>query len=396
MDPRDNDRLTRVGPSTPMGELLRRYWHPIATTGQLAKESVLPIRLLGEDLVLFQIKEGSFGLIDQHCSHRGVSLACGIPESGGLRCSYHGWLFDPNGECIERPFEDRHQCGSSRNSCPSAKVKAYSVAVLGGIVFAYLGPDPAPVCLDWGLLSRADIHREVKISVTPCNWFQIMENALDPIHHEWLHGHFASYVIQRQNNMLVRSEQGLAQWQHQQIDFKKFRYGINKCRLIAGETPDSLQWQIGHPVLFPNIVWFQKKVFWRVPVDDTHTLTFCVSHRPLESDEDFCPTPELTIEPSQGYFSEPGIVRWQNAGTIGAQDEIIWIAQGQIADRSRECLARSDRGITMLRNLFFEQLERVAMDQDPMNIFRSVEEADFSLIQCAPTLQESVPVSLTS
>lgn len=351
----------------------------------------MAIRLLGEDLILFEDRQGELGLIDQRCPHRGVSLVCGIPESNGLRCPYHGWLFDEKGECIERPYEDAHE-KSSHHYLKRPRIKSYQVESIGGIIFAWLGPQPAPVCPDWGLLRRTDIHREVRIGMTPCNWFQIMENAVDPVHHEWLHGHFSRYIQDRQRSGEAFGHGTLQHWAHHDIEFRSFPYGINKCRLVAGENKESAQWTIGHPVLFPNVVWFQKKIFWRVPIDDKQTLNVGLVHRTLGDDERYEEAPEYTADDSPALFSESGAVQWQHAGSTGAQDEIVWIAQGQIADRSKEHLASSDQGVLMLRRLFYEQLKKVKANEEPMNVFHHASEIHPELIRCAPTLQDSLPL----
>src|SRR5919199_3087790 len=101
----ENARLARVGPGTPMGDLLRRYWYPVATTTELAPESVLPVRLLGEDLALYRTEQGKLGLVSERCAHRGASLVYGIPEDDGLRCPYHGWKYSATGQCVEQPAE---------------------------------------------------------------------------------------------------------------------------------------------------------------------------------------------------------------------------------------------------------------------------------------------------
>jgi len=105
MNAEENERLTRVGPGTPCGELMRRYWHPIAAASQLPEHGTKAIRLLEEDLVLYRDREGGLGLIEPHCAHRGAGLMFGMPEAHGLRCPYHGWLYDATGQCIEQPFE---------------------------------------------------------------------------------------------------------------------------------------------------------------------------------------------------------------------------------------------------------------------------------------------------
>ena len=138
-----NERLTRVGPGTPAGELLRRYWHPIAGQGELTVE--IPkkrVRVLGEDLVLFRDGAGRYGLVEEQCSHRSASLYYGFIEDDGLRCAYHGWKYDFTGKCIDMPFEADD--GPMRDS---VRQKSYPVQVFAGLIFAYLGPDPAPLLL---------------------------------------------------------------------------------------------------------------------------------------------------------------------------------------------------------------------------------------------------------
>ena len=111
----ENEKLSRVGQGTPMGELMRRYWHPIAAAGELDVRPTKAVRLLGEDLVLYKDKSGTLGLIERACPHRRVDLSYGIPEEHGLRCMYHGWMMDETGQCIEQPFEETvHPMAASR------------------------------------------------------------------------------------------------------------------------------------------------------------------------------------------------------------------------------------------------------------------------------------------
>ncbi|HEX8967977.1 MAG TPA: Rieske 2Fe-2S domain-containing protein, partial [Chloroflexota bacterium] len=177
-----NERLTRVGPGTPMGELLRRYWHPIATVPDLDTEPVLAVKLLGEHLALFRSDAGDLGLVAERCPHRGASLAYAIPEDDGLRCAYHGWKFSRLGRCLEQPAEPDTSTFKYRVQIP-----AYPVQQMGGLIWAYLGPDPAPLLPRYDLFVRDDLDREIGITRLPCNWLQIMENSLDPVHLEYLH-----------------------------------------------------------------------------------------------------------------------------------------------------------------------------------------------------------------
>src|SRR3954467_11768133 len=141
----DNETLTRVGPGTPMGELMRRYWHPIAAAQELVDNPfrTKEVRILGEDLVLYRDRRGTLGLIERYCSHRRVNLALGMVEEDGLRCQYHGWKFDHSGKCVSQPFEDTVRPEASfREKCG---IKGYLVEELAGLVWAYLGPQPAPL-----------------------------------------------------------------------------------------------------------------------------------------------------------------------------------------------------------------------------------------------------------
>ena len=188
-----NDRLTRVGPGTPMGNLLRRYWHPVATEFELDQEPVLAVKLLGENLALYRTEVGALGLLAQRCPHRGASLAYGIPEDDGLRCPYHGWKFDSGGHCLEQPAEPVDSTFKDR-----IRIPAYPVQPMGGLIWAYLGPEPVPLLPRYDLFVRDDVNREIGVSRLPCNWLQIMENSLDPVHLEHLHAVYMNYVLKRQ------------------------------------------------------------------------------------------------------------------------------------------------------------------------------------------------------
>ena len=187
-----NDELTQVSAGTPMGELMRRYWHPVAATMELEERPTKAVRLLGEDLVLYKDRSDTYGLIDRLCPHRRVDLTYGIPEEHGLRCMYHGWMYDETGQCIEQPFEETvHPDGRFKEK---VKIAGYPVEELGGLLFAYMGPHPAPLLPRWEQLLYDDAVRDIAISQLPCNWLQCQENSLDAVHSEWLHFYFGNYV----------------------------------------------------------------------------------------------------------------------------------------------------------------------------------------------------------
>ncbi len=186
LTPEENDRITRVGPGTPMGKLLRRYWHPIAAAGELtAAQPIRRVQVLGEALVLYRTAAGRYGLLAEPCSHRGSSLAFGFVEGEGLRCPYHGWRYDPSGRCVEQPFEPAPARGHAPLQHP-----AYPVQELGGLLFAYLGPpERQPLLPRWDILVWKHGRRKLQIRpVLNCNWLQAEENTADFVHTFFLHG----------------------------------------------------------------------------------------------------------------------------------------------------------------------------------------------------------------
>src|SRR5690349_16973858 len=193
MTAEQNERLTQVGPGTQMGDLLRRYWHVIGTVDELDREPVQRVRLLGEDLTLFRTEAGEYGLVDDGCPHRCISLEWGIPQEKGLRCAYHGWLFSPDGRCLEQPFEE--YTNPEARFKDKIRIKSYPVEALGGLVFAYMGPQPTPLLPRWDLLVREDLEAMIEIHMLDCNWLQCMDNSMDPIHFEHLHGVFGNYHL---------------------------------------------------------------------------------------------------------------------------------------------------------------------------------------------------------
>jgi 5,5'-dehydrodivanillate O-demethylase oxygenase subunit len=353
-----NERLTRLGPGTPMGNLLRRYWHAVATLAELEQDPVLAVKVLGENLALYRTEQGDLGLVAQRCPHRGASLAYGIPEDDGLRCPYHGWKFSPRGQCLEQPAEPPDSTFKDR-----IKIPAYPVHEMGGLIWAYLGPEPMPLLPRYDLFVRDDVTREIGISRLPCNWLQIMENSLDPVHLEHLHAVYMNYVFKRQGKPAARVPH-----KHEKIAFDIFEFGITKRRKWEDESEDSDEWQIGHPVLFPNILAVgsaRAPTFQiRTPVDDEHTLHYWYRARVR--------TPDEPVQTSPAVYDYP--FRTENGqlivDTINGQDMMAWITQGEISDRTTERLGSSDKGIILYRNLLLEQIDKVGRGVDPMAVIR--------------------------
>ncbi len=352
----ESDELTRVEPGTAMGNLLRRYWQPIAALAELDENPVRSVRVLGEDLVLFRSTGGTLGLLGPRCIHRGMSLAYGMPRENGLRCCYHGWTYNSEGTVVEMPFEP---------SCLKLKILSYPVEELGGAIFAYLGPKPAPLLPKHELFVRTDLDKNIEITELPCNWLQCMDNSVDPIHVEHLHGVFGAYMRER-----LGKPPGFNAARHLKIAFDVFEFGIMKRRLLEGEPEDSADWRVGHPVIFPNTLYIPETsrphFQIRVPVDDTHTLNF--RYQGLLPKDGRLPSRNVPAA-RRAPFDEHGHLRCSSEN-VPEQDMIAWVGQGAIADRTREHLMSSDQGVALYRKLLFENMERVKRGEDPMGLVR--------------------------
>jgi 5,5'-dehydrodivanillate O-demethylase len=352
-----NDRLTQVGPGTPMGNLLRRYWQVVGTLPDLDADPVRPVRLLGEDLVLYRDERGTIGLIGNRCAHRGISLAYGIPQENGLRCAYHGWTYNAQGQVVDMPFEP---------ACLPLKIASYPVQELGGLIWAYLGPEPTPLLPRFEGYIREDLDRRVNIKVLPCSWLQCMDNSMDPVHFEHLHGHYGNYYNRRIGKPKVMETP-----QHLKIDFDVFEYGIYKRRLIEGEPEDGDDWTTGHPILFPNTLAQLQDAFHsyqiRVPMDDTHTLH--VLYRGTLRQPGAEPKP-LEVVHEEVQYNSLGLV---DAYDVIRQDEMAWIGQGPISDRTQEHLVTSDKGVALYHQMLLDQIEKVERGEDPLGVVRDPE-----------------------
>ncbi len=379
----ENERLTQVGPGTPMGELMRRYWHPIAAAAEMDERPTKAVRLLGEDLVLYKDRSGTLGLIDRFCPHRRVDLSYGIPEEHGLRCMYHGWMMDETGQCIEQPFEETvHPDGRFKEK---VKVTAYLVEELSGLLFAYMGPLPAPLVPRWDLFVTDHAWRDIGFTMLPCNWLQCQENSADPVHAEWLHGVYGWYLAQKSGEEVPTWRQAMMR-PHQRIGFTEFAHGVFKRRIVEGSSEDDDIWKIGHPWVFPNILrsttgTTSTEFQIRVPVDDENTLHVVYTRYQFP--------PEVHVPPQEKvpYYEIP---LYDGNGELNVelplvQDFMAWVTQTPIADRTREKLGESDTGIILLRKMLNEAMATVADGGDPMNVFR-----DPATNQCIEMTQEKV------
>ena len=354
--------LTEVGPGTPMGELLRRYWHPV---GLVADARAIPraIRALGEDLVLFRDGDGRAGLVHARCAHRGTTLYYGKVEARGVRCCYHGWLFDVEGHCLEQPCEP--DGGRHRNL---VRQPWYPVQERYGLIFAYMGPpERKPVLPCYEALEVLDAGEFVDAddtsigsggaAVAPCNWLQHFENVMDPFHVPILHGTFSGTQFTEAMSRMPRvtwdfTERGVKSLQLRAIESGKIMHRITEVVLPTLRV-----------VANPFVGGFGRveSIGWTLPVDDTHYRIYTAGR--VREKGVFLPRGAATHR--KRWAEMTGDERRNAPGDWEAQ-----VGQGPITSHSEEHLETSDKGVVMVRRLLQRQLETIAAGGDPINVSR--------------------------
>jgi nitrite reductase/ring-hydroxylating ferredoxin subunit len=358
--PEPDPELTRVGPGAPCGELMRRYWQPVCLSADLAD---LPkkVRILGEDLIAFRDGQGRAGLLFFRCSHRGTSLEFGRVEDRGLRCCYHGWLYDVEGNVIEMPLEPAVNPFLKQIQHP-----AYPVREFGGLVFAYMGPlekiPEFPIYDVWhnqGGALKARLGPRVGGPVN-CNWLQAEENLMDALHTFWLH-------------TLHSGEQ-----------FPSRAYGINPDEVKYQETAMGMRfvlvrrletgkwWELIWEMLMPlniHLVYTDeprtervRAVTYCMPVDDTHQLGASIRWLPDDGEDQTRGREQL----APGGRKNSSYEHTQRH----PDDKEAVEGQGPIALHGLEHLVTSDKGVIMFRRILRTAIDAVRAGQDPKGILR--------------------------
>jgi phenylpropionate dioxygenase-like ring-hydroxylating dioxygenase large terminal subunit len=353
--------LTEVGAGTPMGELLRRYWHPVGLVGD-ASETPRKVRLLGEDLILFRDKTGRPGLVYPHCAHRGTSLFYGKVEERGIRCCYHGWLFDVQGHCVEQPCEPE----AGAKSCSKVRQPWCPVQEQYGMIWAYLGPpDKKPVLPRYECLEQLEEGEFLEANdrsigsggpqIVPCNWLQHYENLVDPFHVVILHSSFSGTQFVEQMALMPEVKWETAEHSVRTISRRKLPDGKVLHRISEAGLPTLRV--IPNPLV--KRYGMVESLGWVLPIDD-HSFRIYVVGRVREQGEigrmrsrlNGKLWEELTEEEHQVL---PG-------------DYEAMVSQGVFAKHSEETLAMSDVGIVKLRRLLEKQLEAIRAGKDPAGV----------------------------
>ena len=360
--PREDTELTHVGPETPCGEYMRRFWQPICYTDDI-NDLPVAIKILGEELVVFRDGSGAVGLLERHCPHRGTSLEFGLVGAKGIRCCYHGWLFDVDGTILETP-------GEPASSTIKHKLchGAYPVHEAHGIVFAYMGPpDRMPAFPTYDSFNRPG-YRMIpgQKYLYPCNWLQILENTMDAVHTAFLHTIVSGAVFTDEFGVLPELE--FAETPVGIIYIATRRVGDNIwARMVENVLPNLQQvapvWETGlqpHPFSGPMMSR------WIVPLDDTNTMLIEFRH---VSETDGVVTP--------AWWADRGIML---PGQLGADsyeesqrrpgDFEAQVSQRPVAVHGLEHLGTTDRGITIFRNQIRKGIRAVKAGDEPVGLFR--------------------------
>ncbi len=360
--PKPNSRLelAEVGAGTPMGELLRRYWHPIGVVAD-ASDTPRQVRVLGEDLILFRDKTGRAGLVYPHCAHRGTSLFYGKVEERGIRCCYHGWLYDVQGHCLEQPCEV--DGGRARDK---VRQPWYPVQELYGLIWAYLGPpDKKPVLPRYECLEVLEDGEFVEANddsiggggpqVIPCNWLQHYDNLVDPFHVVILHATFSGTQFVEQMALMPQVTWDTQEHSVRTISIRKLPDG-NTLRRIS---------EAGLPTLrvipSPRIGRYGmvESLGWILPMDN-HSFRIYVVGRVRQVGELVEMRSRLNGKLWEHLTDDE---HRQFPGDYEAQ-----VSQGPIAHHSEEFLAGSDLGIVQLRRLLQKQLKAISDGKDPAGV----------------------------
>jgi phenylpropionate dioxygenase-like ring-hydroxylating dioxygenase large terminal subunit len=388
LKPEDNERLVRVGPGTPAGDLFRRYWQPAVLSSEVPERDGAPVRvrLLGEDLVAFRDSSGAIGLVDAYCAHRRAPLFFGRNEECGLRCIYHGWKFDVDGSCIDMmneppEYDFKHKI----------RTTAYPTCELGGIVWAYLGPaERIPPLPKFAWTQVPATHRHVTKVVEECNWLQGLEGGLDTSHAPILHrlisetstrGGFkpsSPFVAGKAPNLVVDLTDygyqyaGIRSLPGDKVHIRTYHFVMPFHQVRPSKSERGFAMDAGH-------CW--------VPIDDETTIvynwSFSTTDEPMDEEDRLerslgngpIHVDRATFRSKANRSNDYGLDRavqrtesFSGIDGINAQDRALQESMGPIVDRSKEHLGPADKAIIQARKLLREAVRTVAAGGTPSGV----------------------------
>lgn len=383
----ENSLLTQIGAGTPCGELLRRYWQPVALAEELPQGGApLKVRILGEELVLFRDDQGRPGLLGLHCSHRGTDLSYGRVEDGGLRCLYHGWLYDVCGRVIEQPGEPGG--GANRDQI---RHRAYPCQEAGGIILTYVGPGEPPLLPNYEFLTAPAECRTASKVYHDCSYLQSNEGNIDPVHLSFLHQYLdeAQVALKRivpgsnlSDNTLLRVDIAPT------IEVEVTDYGV-RIYTTRNSGTDKRYLRVTNFVL-PNLSAFGGSTVgegyaahWHVPIDDTHHWKYIFAFsraKPLDDERrnrsraEITPDYRPTRNKANRYQQDRASMQTKTFTGMGvnfqSHDVFATESQGPIQNRTEEHLVSSDKAIVAARKLLLNAIKDVQEGRQPQHVIR--------------------------
>jgi nitrite reductase/ring-hydroxylating ferredoxin subunit len=371
----ENELLTQTGPDTPCGDFMRRYWTPVALSEELVPDGPpVAVKVLGEDLVLFRDGQGQLGLIGRWCAHRGTDLRFGDVEEAGVRCAYHGWLYDVHGSCLEMPLEP-----DDTELRAQVQQKAYRCQEHAGLIFGYLGPGEPPLLPNYEFLTVPAEQRRSTKYYQECNYLQAHEGNLDPTQRLLLE---QLAERQGQEGFVGEIEDFELTMEPEETDFG--------ARVFTTRPADDGKLAVDvRSYLLPSLSavaatgYDGYTVQWHVPMDDTHHWRYVVTFRrdgPITDEE----ARRNGVEPAEGYKLDLDRARAFFQGKEPLDENfVIYSAalaesQGPTYDRTLEHLGESDNGIVAMRTIMFWAIQDVLEGSDPPHVVRAPEANHFS------------------
>jgi len=389
MTPDENELLTRTGPRTPCGELMRRYWQPAALSEELpAGAPPLPIKLFGEELVLFRNDQGRLGLIGLHCVHRGADLSYGRLEDGGLRCIYHGWLYNIHGEIIDMPGE----ADGGASFRDSIRHEAYPCEERAGVIFAYMGPGKPPQLPNYGFFSVPENHVHVTKLYHDCNYLQANEGNIDLLHVSFLH-----FSDKDRQPALVAGPAGELSGRGNAPGTETTAADLTDCGLrvckLRKIAPDKNYIRVLEFVM-PNSCAAPARqeggmgylVNWHVPIDDVSHWKYMFLFNweaPLDKEAvlrdrftfEITPDYKSTLNKSNRYKQNRESMRTESYTGTGQNfqlhDLLITETIGNLQDRTQEHLMPSDAPVVISRKVLMKAVRDVQEGLEPPRMNRS-------------------------
>ena len=383
----ENQLLTQTDPGSPCGAMMRRYWQPVALSEELpAGAAPLKVKILGEELALFRDDQGRPGLIGMHCSHRGTDLSYGRVEDGGLRCLYHGWLYDICGRVLDQPGEP----GGGANKS-AIRHLAYPCQEVSGVIFTYMGPGEPPLLPNYEFLTVAPEYRTVVKAFYECNYLQGNEGNIDPVHLSFLHQYLSEAQVARLRvveSINATDNTLLAKDVAPTIEVEVTHFGL-RIYTTRDASADKRYLRVTNFIM-PNLSAFGGStvgdgyaVHWHVPIDDHHHWKYIFAFSRTSPLDEFLRTRsrvELSADYRLGKTSENRYQQdrasmkthtFTGMGTnFQVHDAFATESQGAVQNRTEENLVSSDKAIVAARKLILNAIKDVQQGREPQHVIR--------------------------